>query len=620
MDHIGYLLLSLLGLGILIFFHELGHYVVARRVGMTVEVFAIGFGRPILQWTVRGVRWQLGWIPFGGYVKIKGSDPKPGERLDEMPDGFFGKNQRFNRIKVALAGPLVNFLLAYLFFVMIWLGGGRARPFADSTQIVGYVTPSSALYQAGLRPGDQIVEVDGRPYRGFMSLIEAQAMTSGPVKVKGARGSTPFSYEVDLGESKELVQTVFPASYLIIQNTPKNNPVSFSGSPMHGVGVEPGDRLLWIDGTYIYSHTQLASVLKAKEALLSVERAGKYLLIRSPRPSIVDLNLTEHQRDQLMDLRYELGFHMPLGQMHTLPYELSPTGEVIAPLIHLGAPIEHSLLPGDRIIAIDGKPVDSAAQIFDAAQRHRFFLAVQRSPELEGVASAAGEDGRFEQMLDRGQMEKLAMGLARGEPVREAGDLHLIGPIDPQPLSRFAKTPEEKEELAQYIEREKERAEGIVNPEKRALVLRMLGEQLEAPRLGLIFKDKLTRYNPSPNRAFLDVFSDTWRTLKALVSGPLSPKLLSGPVGIVQVMRGGFSTSFFEGLYWMALISLNLGLLNLLPIPVLDGGHICFAIYEIVTGRTISPQMMQRLTIPFALLLIGFLIWITLQDIGRLLS
>lgn len=620
MDHIGYLFLSLIGLGILVFFHELGHYIVARRVGMTVEVFAIGFGRPILQWMVGGVRWQLGWIPFGGYVKIKGSDPKPGMRLDEMPDGFFGKNQRFNRIKVALAGPLTNFLLAYLFFVLIWLGGGRARPFADSTQIVGYVTPKSTLYQAGLRPGDQILEVDGRPYRGFMSLIEAQAMTSGPVTVKGKRGSADFSYEVELGGGKELVQTVFPASYLLIQSPPKNNPVSFSGSPVHGSGIEPGDRLLWIDGTYLYSHAQLAEVLKAKEALLSVKREGKYVLVRAPRPRIVDLNLTQQQRDQLMDLRYELGFHVPLAQMHALPYELSPKGEVIAPLAHLAGAVEHSLLPGDQIVAVDGKPVDSAAQIFDAAQRHRFFLAVQRTSELGAITSASGEDGRFEKMLDQGEMEKLATAFARGEPIRRVGDLYLTGPIEPKPLLHFAKTPEEKEELIQYIEREKERAEGLVNPEKRALVAQVLDEQLAAPRLGLLFKDKLTRYNPNPNRAFIDVFSDTWRTLKALVSGPLSPKLLSGPVGIVQVMRGGFSTSFFEGLYWMALISLNLGLLNLLPIPVLDGGHICFAIYEIVTKKTISPQTMQRLTIPFALLLIGFLIWITLQDIGRLLS
>lgn len=620
MDHIGYLLLSLIGLGILIFFHELGHYIVARRVGMTVEVFAIGFGRPILQWMVRGVRWQLGWIPFGGYVKIKGSDPKPGERLDEIPDGFFGKNQRFNRIKVALAGPLVNFLLAYLFFVLIWLGGGRARPFADSTQIVGYVTPNSALYQAGLRPGDRIFEVDGRPYRGFLSLIEAQAMASGAVTIKGTRGEEPFVYEVDLGDSKDLVQTVFPASYLIIQTPPKNNPVSFSGSPMHSADIKGGDRLLWLDGTYLYSPSQLAEALQLQEALLSVDRGGKYFLQRAPRPFVRDLNLTHKQRDQLMDLRYELGLAMPLAEMRTLPYEISPQGVVVAPLFHLEEPLTHSLLPGDRIVAIDGKPVDSMAQIFDAAQRHSFFLAVQRSKEVDAVTSAKSEDSRFEKLLDPDQMEKLAGALARGELLPAVGDLHLVGPISPIPLSHFAKTPGEKEELARYIEREQEQAEKLVSPERRALVMRMLEEQLSAPRLGLIFKDKLSRYNPSPNRAFLDVFSDTWRTLKALVTGPLSPKLLSGPIGIVKVMQGGFSTGLFEGLYWMALISVNLAILNLLPIPVLDGGHICFAIYEIVTGKSISPQTMQRLTIPFALLLMGFLIWITLQDIGRLLS
>lgn len=630
MEHVAYLLLSLIGLGILIFFHELGHYIVARRVGMTVEVFAIGFGRPLLKWTVRGVAWQMGWIPFGGYVKIKGTESKDGRPLDEIPDGFFGKNQRLNRIKVALAGPLVNFLLAFIFFGIIWLGGGRARPFADSTQIVGFVAPKSALFQEGLRPGDRITHVAGREYRGYLSLLEATAMTSGLVEVRGYKApkegetfSEPFSYQVDLGAAMKTpgmgpMQMVFPASYLLSSEPPKDSPIHFSGSPMEGKGVLPGDRLLWIDGTYVYSHSELAQILSKSEALISVERGGSYFLQRVPRLPVVDLHLTDAQRDELMDLRYEQGYHLPLKDLRTLPYTLSPSGEVTAPLHHLAHSLSHTLKAGDKIVAIDGKRISSSADIFEAVQKHAFHIAFQRSAELKKTMSSEGEDGRFEALMDRAAIEKIVEALAQGKTLKTSGDIHLVGPIETKPLTAFAKTPEEREELAAYIEREKERVEGTLSPERRALHLNMLDQQIQMPRLGLVFHDKMAHYNPSPFSAFVNVFSDTWHTLKALVAGPLSPKLMSGPIGIVQVMQGGFSTGWAEGLFWMALISVNLGMLNLLPVPVLDGGHIILAIYELVTGRTISPKTMQRLTIPFAVLLIAFLIWVTLHDIGRL--
>ena len=88
-----YILPAILGLSILIFFHELGHYFMARRVGMRVETFAIGFGRPIYSWERDGVKWQIGWLLFGGYVKIAGQDPDEKRDPYTIPDSFFGKNR-----------------------------------------------------------------------------------------------------------------------------------------------------------------------------------------------------------------------------------------------------------------------------------------------------------------------------------------------------------------------------------------------------------------------------------------------------------------------------------------------------------------------------------------------
>ncbi len=101
----------------------------------------------------------------------------------------------------------------------------------------------------------------------------------------------------------------------------------------------------------------------------------------------------------------------------------------------------------------------------------------------------------------------------------------------------------------------------------------------------------------------------------ALVTGALNPELMSGPIGIIRVVHQNSMGSFKEALFWLGFISMNLGIMNLLPIPVLDGGTICFALYELVTGQRLKTKTMERLIIPFALLLIGFFIFLTYNDI-----
>lgn len=125
LDSLLYLIPAILGLSFLIFIHELGHYWMARRVGMRVEVFAIGFGKAIYTWERDGTRWQIGWLPFGGYVKIAGTDNADDIDPYDVPDGFFGKSP-LDRIKVAFMGPFVNLVFALIAFAMLWfLGDGR---------------------------------------------------------------------------------------------------------------------------------------------------------------------------------------------------------------------------------------------------------------------------------------------------------------------------------------------------------------------------------------------------------------------------------------------------------------------------------------------------------------
>jgi regulator of sigma E protease len=100
----------------------------------------------------------------------------------------------------------------------------------------------------------------------------------------------------------------------------------------------------------------------------------------------------------------------------------------------------------------------------------------------------------------------------------------------------------------------------------------------------------------------------------------LNPKYMSGPVGIVHVVHQSWMVGVKEALFWMGIISLNLGIVNLLPIPVLDGGHIMFSLLEMVRKRPLRSKTMERLVLPFIGLLIAFFIYITYQDIARLFS
>ena len=110
----------------------------------------------------------------------------------------------------------------------------------------------------------------------------------------------------------------------------------------------------------------------------------------------------------------------------------------------------------------------------------------------------------------------------------------------------------------------------------------------------------------------------TLQFIGKMLTGNMGTENLSGPIGIVQVVHDNSMVSIKEALFWLGAISLNLGVLNLLPLPVLDGGTICFSLYELITGRRIQAKTMEKLIIPFALLLIGFFVFLTYHDLSRL--
>lgn len=169
---IDYILPFLAVLTVLVFIHEMGHYLVARWCGVGIEAFSVGFGREIFGWNDKhGTRWKLCMIPFGGYVKFRGdsgaaSTPDhEGNAGNDDPSNFHNKPLA-QRAAVVVAGPAANFLLAIFIFACMFTIWGQ--PFTKA--MVSEVVPDSAAAEAGLQPGDLIVAADGENVASFEDL------------------------------------------------------------------------------------------------------------------------------------------------------------------------------------------------------------------------------------------------------------------------------------------------------------------------------------------------------------------------------------------------------------------------------------------------------------------
>lgn len=642
-----YILLAIFGLSILIFFHELGHYFMARRVGMRVETFAIGFGKPIYSWVKDGVTWQIGWLLFGGYVKIAGQDTNDERDPYEIPDGFFGKKP-IDRIKVAIAGPVVNLLLAFVFFAIVWASGGREKNFSEFTHKIGWVDPQSQLFADGVRPGDEIVSYNDHDFQSFKDHLYAPMTSPGDVQVKGVKvdyatgNNKPFDYTVKTyphpsAMEKGVVTTgiLNSANYLTYDRLPTNqeNPLP-EGSPMQQSGIAYGDRIVWADGELVFSGQQLNHLLNDGRMLLTVVRDGKTLLVRVPRVHVQELKIDPAFKEELTDWQYEAELNgVKLHKLYAIPYNLTNDGVVEGELKfidkenelevfpkHPYSPLETPLLPKDRIIAVDGKPVKNAYELFAQLQQHRVNIIVERSPESMSNISSSAADADFDKNVDWKDVQKIANSIGTDHLVKDAGNYYLLNPIEPKMRSEFKLSPEKQAQFAADLQEQKKEIDRIEDPEKRAQAQLLLKNREKQLMLGLPLQDRRVNYNPGPLEQFSNVFSEIWRTLTALVSGSLNPKWISGPIGIVQVVHDNWMIGIKEALFWLGAISLNLGVLNLLPIPVLDGGTILLSFFELVTGKRIHPKTLEKLIIPFAVVLIGFFIFLTYQDLSRLFS
>src|ERR1700735_2673596 len=145
-------------LGFMILIHEFGHYAAAKYFGVRVEVFSIGFGKRLLGFTRGETDYRISAIPLGGYVKMSGENPMD-ERTGDP--GEFLSHPRWHRFIIAIAGPMMNILLAIFLLTTVYMVHYEYPIFMDKPAVIDGVKPNSAAAQADLKPGDHIIKIDG---------------------------------------------------------------------------------------------------------------------------------------------------------------------------------------------------------------------------------------------------------------------------------------------------------------------------------------------------------------------------------------------------------------------------------------------------------------------------
>ncbi|MCR4509606.1 sigma E protease regulator RseP [Pseudomonas sp. 32.2.56] len=274
---------TLVALGVLVTIHEYGHFWVARRCGVKVLRFSVGFGSPLLRWHDRqGTEFVVASIPLGGYVKML--DEREGDVPPELLDQSFNRKSVQQRIAIVAAGPVANFLLALLFFwVLAMLGSQQVRP------VIGAVEAGSLAQAAGLQAGQEIVAINGKPTTGW-AAVNLQLVTrlgeTGQldVAVREPGSSVDSLRRIELDNWLRGADEPDPIASLGIRPwRPALEPVLAQldpQGPAFAAGLKEGDRLLTLNGQALADWQQLVDQVRGlpgKSITLQVERQGQQL-------------------------------------------------------------------------------------------------------------------------------------------------------------------------------------------------------------------------------------------------------------------------------------------------------------------------------------------------------
>jgi regulator of sigma E protease len=259
-------------LGVLIFVHELGHFVMARRIGVRVLTFSLGFGPKLLSYRRGDTEYCISAIPLGGYVKMAGENPD--DPRSGSPDEFLSKS-KWERFQILIMGPLMNIALAVIVMALVLMQGADVPAYQDQPPVVGVVLPGSAAERGGIRRGDRLLTVAGDEVETWEDLFLAIGTRANrDVAVTILRDGRPVNLMV-----RPDSETRFEVGNIGV--LPDVNPYVESviaGTPAEQAKLKAGDVVLALNGERMALRSQLMEAIARNgmhELDLTIRRDGK---------------------------------------------------------------------------------------------------------------------------------------------------------------------------------------------------------------------------------------------------------------------------------------------------------------------------------------------------------
>ncbi len=542
-------------LGGLIFVHELGHFLVAKALGVKVLRFSIGFGPRLLGVRRGETEYRLSALPLGGYVKMAGDDPSETTAAEDRGRGFL-EQAPWKRLAIAVAGPAANLLFpALVFFTLAATQNGKNVP----GPFLGTVMPGSPAAVAGLAPGDKILSVmaPGQPAQAVRDFTELRDLVS-----PHPGEALVLRVERDGTEIAPVTVVPRPEDDQNAIETTRRGVIGVSGSyapavvaparPGAAGPLEPFDLVVAVDGKSVRHLGELSKLLAGKGCApvdLDVVRERPIELPAATLASFESVKLSGVPT-------------CVAGEPALVPADGSVSTVIAA--VPAGSAAERAgIRRGDAIASVNGRHVDTFRDVQALSREFRPGVPV----------TIALADGRRVELVP--ENEKVVDDLTKDPkervvpwffPDRRNVDARALV-VDEVPLRRSVL------EMASFA-------------------WRQLGEMVRLTVIGIV----------------------------KIVTGKISFKTVGGPLMLVGIASEAAEEGLGAFLVTMALISVNLGLMNLLPIPVLDGGHIAQAVLEGVTRRPLSARTREIANIVGLILLFTLMLFVFKNDIRRMMG
>lgn len=535
-------------LGILIFVHELGHFLVARWCGVRVEVFSLGFGKKFLKYKRGDTTYAVSVLPIGGYVKMFGEQPGADIPEEEKKHSFTHKNV-WQRIAVVIAGPLMNFFFAILIFSFVAVIGEDAKK-----PVLGDIAANSTAYKAGFRSGDSLLHVNGNPvpsWEEFQKMLLVDENNPLPLRIEVQHQTDGKVEELSLvapvkPNPNVLSRHDFAADIEGLSPYSKGTVVGVRpDSPLAVLGMKTGDEITAVNGQAVRYWRDLAPMLEKAKT----------------------------------------------GQALTLEVFGQREGE-----------------KEPKTFTVTYSPAKAASYGLEALKLENSELYLSRVVEKSPAQKA---------------------GLKAGDRILSINDSKIVEWED---ILRLVKTYDGKDPVKLVVEREDKKIDLNIVPEMTTQTNSMGGEE-KRYAIGIlpvvngadVDMTKIKTTNPlvALQRGVMHTWDVSVMTILSFVrlfENKISPKNLGGVISIAQASSETFKIGITQFLQMMAIISVNLFVLNLMPVPVLDGGHLVFYIIEVVKGAPVSLKKMEIAQQVGLAILMSLMIFALFNDFTRILN